>query len=143
MDSYMHRDTVANHKLAAMGKAHKDFKWYAFECVGPDIMFTGAVVTGIVSKGPRKGRPRYARESIRVVVTDAECDAAYLRYEAETGKCGDCVGKGEVFTSWNHLTGSKYRECSKCHGSGLLESPQAADAVARSVTNQAEPTTRV
>ncbi len=113
-----------------LGDAPAAFEWYAFECVGPDIMFTGAPVIGTVSKGPRKGHKRYGKDVRRVVVTDAECMVEYARYEAETGKCGDCRGAGKVVSGWHHVTGTSYSECSKCHGSGLLASAQSADAVA-------------
>lgn len=120
-DASSHREVVANRKLGDV----PGFQWYRFECVGDDaIVFTGAIVVGTVTKGPRKGRPKYAKETRSVVVTDAEEHAEYRRFESETGKCGTCLGKGRVCCGWHHIEGTKYRDCSKCHGSGDLDAEQ-------------------
>lgn len=118
MNSSVHREAVANRKLGDV----PGFKWHTWECIGPDaIQFTGAVVVGTIEKGPREGRPKFSKDTRCVVVTESEEITEYLRYEAETGKCGDCRGSGQVFASWHHIDGARYRECRKCHGSGVLE----------------------
>ena len=122
MDTSHHRKAIADRKLGLV----PGFEWYAFECIGDDaIKFTGALVTGVVSKGPRKGRKKYAKESRSVVVTTAEEIVEYHKFEAETGRCGECRGKCQVFASWHHMEGTKYRPCHKCQGSGVLA--QVAD----------------
>lgn len=113
-------------------KAHplpQGFEWYSFQCVGPDILFKGAVVVGTISKGPRKGRKRYSREERQVVVTPAEELAEYVRFESETGRCGNCKGDGQVFARWHHLEGVSYRQCEKCAGLGMLASGVTSPAV--------------
>jgi hypothetical protein len=117
VDTSHHRKAIADRKLGTVS----GFEWYAFECIGDDaIKFTGAVVTGVVSKGPRKGRKKYAKESRSVVVTTAEEVIEYHKFEAETGRCGDCRGEGHVFASWSVGEGVKHRACHKCKGSGVL-----------------------
>lgn len=119
METSLHRKPVADRKLGAVVQ---DFEWYAFECIGDDaIKFTGAVKVGVVTKGPRKGRPKFSKESRSVVVTRAEEVVEYERFERETGKCGDCMGRGEVFSRWHHIEGVSYRECRKCHRSGEVD----------------------
>jgi hypothetical protein len=122
-----HTEEVANRKL---GKV-EGFQWYAWRIIDPDaVLMTGDVPTGIYTRGPRKGRPKFPKGDGRsVVVTEAEELAEKQRYEAESGKCGDCCGRGEVFASWHHIEGTKYRPCGKCGGSGLHARPQADAAV--------------
>lgn len=115
IETSLHREAVAFRKL---GTVPDGFEWYAFKCVGPDILFTGAVVTGVVTKGPRKGRKRYSKDERSVVVTPAEELEQYCAFEASTGQCGNCKGSGKVFSRWHHIEGVTYRECGRCQGSG-------------------------
>jgi len=83
------------------------------------------VQVGVISHGRRKGQPKYSADRKSVVVTIAEEQAEHARFEAETGKCGDCKGEGKVLAGWHHVTGTSYRECVACHGSGMLASMEA------------------
>lgn len=107
-----HAETVARRKL----NAPDSFVFYRWECVGPDLMLTGCVSSGLVTKGKRIGRPRYDGPKQSCCVTDAEILLEHQRYEAETGCCGECMGTGQVFSGWNYLTGTRYRECDVCKG---------------------------
>lgn len=85
---------------------------------GDDLVVDGGVPR-MLKSGPRKGKKTWRDVPVqKAVVTRAELDAEHARYEAETGKCGDCFGKGEVFASWSTAYGTKFRECPRCGGTG-------------------------
>lgn len=110
-----HLQRVANRKVAAPAT----WEWFRFEAIGDDaIMLTGCDAVSVFTKGPRKGKPTYREPQRRVVITDAEIAEEYANYEAETGKCGKCLGEGRIWWGWDHETGTKYRECPTCHGNG-------------------------
>lgn len=99
------------------------FRFYSWEAIGSgrpedrDVLMTGCVVTRHYSKGKNKGRPVYDGPPLKVVVTEAEEAAERARIEAE-GRCGECQGEGTVFGGWHHITGTEYRECRRCRGTG-------------------------
>jgi len=84
---------------------------------GRDFVVEGGVPR-ILTRGPRKGRKRWDGPRLKTVVTGAEIDAEHARYEAETGNCGDCGGKGEVFASWSVTDGTMMRPCQRCNATG-------------------------
>jgi hypothetical protein len=116
-----HRATVANRKIGVI----PNFLWHSWECLDTadgSVLMTGCVSSGLVTKGPRKGRPRYDGEPKRVVVTDGELLTEKARYECEEGKCSECGGDGQEFAGWNHITGTRWRECTRC---GAPDNPEA------------------
>lgn len=122
MAAGLHRDTVARRKL----NAPPGFEFFKFQCIGNDaIALTGCVSSGVFTKGKRKGRPRYDGKPLTAVVTDAEAAAERARYEAETGKCGECCGSGQLFAGWHHIDGTTYRPCHVCAGTGMLAARQS------------------
>jgi hypothetical protein len=110
-----HRKAVGLRKLGSpIG-----FEFYRWEVIsGDSTLLTGCVVTRTYSKGPRKGRPVYDGQAMKAVVTEDEEQAECVRYESETGQCGTCGGDGKEFDGWNHNTGTKWRECRRCSGTG-------------------------
>lgn len=129
-----HRANLAMRKIGAI----PGFEFYEWRCLDdPDgsVMLTGAVVTGTVTKGKRKGKKRWDETRKRVVIiTDAEMLAERRRFEREEGKCAECGGDGQAFKSWNHETGTAWRTCVKCGGSGKPLSVGAVDPVGERVT---------
>jgi len=114
-----HRVAVATRKMGDI----PNFVWFAWECLDDadgGVMLTGCVSSGLVTKGKRKGRPRYDGERKRVVVTDAEWLAEKERFERETGKCSECGGDGKVLVRWDHIAGTTYGACFQCKGTGSL-----------------------
>jgi hypothetical protein len=79
--------------------------------------------TRIVTRGPRKGRPTFVdkKRTTTIIVTRSEEDAARAEYERSTGYCSFCVGSGREFARWDHLTGSWFRSCQKCNGTGKVK----------------------
>lgn len=115
------RERVARKKLGDPA----DFKFYGYEVIGDarDILMTGCVTTKLITRGERKGQPAYEGKPQRVVVTRGEIAAAAEAYEASTGKCSECLGDGLAFAAWSHITGTTWRKCQKCSGSGLRVQP--------------------
>ena len=111
-----HMDEVARRKV----NGPEGWETCGWERIGDgnDFIVNGGVPR-MLKAGKRKGQKTW-RDSVieRAVVTDAELKAEHARYEAATGKCGDCFGKGEVFASWSAAEGVKHRACKRCAGTG-------------------------
>jgi hypothetical protein len=106
---------VAREKLGVSD----DWLWFGWERVGDDALIVrGGVPIGTVSRGPRKGRPKWKMPGDRVVVTDAEQRAARARYEAATGLCSECQGAKEAWAGWSAEHGNRYRPCPRCGATG-------------------------
>lgn len=83
-------------------------------------------VTGICcplkTRGKNKGHPNYKRGDITTrrtcYITPAMEIEWRAKWEIETGNCINCMGKGQSFKSWHHLTGTEYQTCPKCEGTG-------------------------
>jgi hypothetical protein len=116
-EDYGFAGVVAHRRLAVADPTFRFLGWEGTDD-GSSIL-TGAP-TRTVTRGKTKGRLRYSGQKSVVVVTRAEEDAARRDYELTTGYCSDCVGSGRVFRKWNHLTGSTYCDCGKCHGTGKI-----------------------
>ena len=86
-------------------------------CLGYELR--GSVPIGTYSRGPRKGRPKWPRlaELQRVVITMDEVRQARIRWENETGLCSHCGGSGQQVKSTG-ISGTTYRECISCDGTG-------------------------
>ena len=109
-----HRERVAMRKLGDI----PNFKFFAWEAVGDATIMEGCVTTKLVTKGKRKGLPAYEGERVKVVVTESEVLAEAARYATETGNCPDCMGSGQEWRGWDHITGHMYETCRRCGGKG-------------------------
>lgn len=74
----------------------------------------------IISRGPRKGRRRWlaCKNPVQVVVSFGDVEDERARYEREEDKCHQCSGHGEDIAGWNIKTGTGYRTCPRCAGTG-------------------------
>lgn len=111
-------------ELCAREKLQRGADWQMvqWELVGDtnDAIIRGAVPSGVYTRGPRKGNPKFERPlTDQCVVTKAECLARAQRYEVESGRCSKCGGNGQEWAGWNHEHGNRYRECLRCKGSGV------------------------
>ena len=87
------------------------------------VELTGAVCAVNYSRGERKGQTNWSKRDRgterKVIITPAEHTRWLIAWEKRTGLCSHCVGKGQVFRSWNHQAGTTYRTCPVCNGSTL------------------------
>ena len=89
---------------------------------GRDMLIEGGIPR-LLKSGPRKGMKTWQGQNTqKAVVTGEEIEAEHSRYEAETGNCGDCFGKGNVFARWSMANGTETKACSRCNCSGLKPS---------------------
>lgn len=102
----------------AAARKNSEVTYFSSESVEGGFILTGAAVTGTVTRGPRKGRPKYARDKVRVIVSSQEVAAEEQRYERETGKCLVCLGSGQEFASWSRKEGVCYSPCRRCGAEG-------------------------
>lgn len=89
------------------------WEWGDVRAAGDDLIVRG----GVPNPGPRF-RKWKGVQLTEVVVTKAEEQAEYERYERETGGCGECFGEGQVLADWHRETGKEYRPCPVCGGTG-------------------------
>jgi hypothetical protein len=120
---WMHISEAARRKIAGP----EGWEICFAECIGGgrDFLVAGGVAR-LLKRGPHKGKKTWDGPRQRVVVTGNEIDAEYERYEAESGKCGDCMGRGAVVVGWSVTAGAKTQTCSRCGGSGEVRMPKAS-----------------
>lgn len=81
---------------------------------------TGAVPLRYLSKGKNKGKPVWPpRKDCEVFrFTLEQKEQVRIAWEAETGNCSTCGGDGQEFIGWSRVDGNRYRQCSRCCGTG-------------------------
>jgi hypothetical protein len=108
---YIHR----NHRVST------DWQWHTVNSANmPEDYFEikGAVPIGTISRGPRKGSPKWPKESQRYFVKWDDFEKLKLDWELETGKCYVCDGTGQELIGSSVSEGDRYRQCKRCGGSG-------------------------
>lgn len=93
---------------------------------------TGGVYP-LVTKGKRMGEPAWRRPEPgtkqTLYITPLEHSAWLLAWEKRTGSCSKCFKHpGQEFESWNHLTGTHYRTCTRCQGTGQAPAQEGGEA---------------
>lgn len=108
---------TAHNKLKTADATFRFLIWKATDD-GGSILEGGP--TRIVTRGPRKGRRSFVDKGrlTTIIVTRNEEDAVRAEYERETGHCSACLGSGREFAKWDHVTGTWFRTCKKCDGTG-------------------------
>lgn len=81
---------------------------------------TGAAPVGVITRGPRKGQPKWPpRNQMReVIVTPAEVAAVKAEWVAFTRLCPRCGGEGRIAWRVSTANGTEYRPCQACGGTG-------------------------
>jgi hypothetical protein len=97
------------------------FRWVSFpnnSSRSDYVLFTGAQCP-LFARGPKAGTPNYRLGTNKrtLSVSSIQAEQWGREYEAETGNCRECEGKGERVASVG-LSGTKYGPCSRCGGSG-------------------------
>ena len=99
----------------------EQWEWRSLEAVDKtgQCNMRDTIVTGGVphTSGPEAKRWKGVPVS-RVLVTDADVQAAIDAFEEETGKCAECSGYGTRACGWSAESGTRYRPCEKCGGTG-------------------------
>ena len=88
-------------------------------CGGIGFELIGAVPIGYVSRGIRRGRPKFPplRDMQRVYVSHEQLEKTKAAWQQETGLCVRCGGDGQEIARIDSL-GTTYRPCTICGGSG-------------------------
>ena len=96
------------------------WQWYRIEAIRDNFFLVeGGIPIGEISRGPNKGRKKWAKgNGDKVLITREEIDQAQSEYETQTGNCSYCGGEGKHVTGWNKDTGNKYITCPSCNGTG-------------------------
>lgn len=86
---------------------------------------TGAVPLGVVTRGPRKGRPKFPplRQLQEVIITPLDVEVARAEWVAATGLCPQCGGSGQTVWRVSTTSGTEYRPCQACGGTGKAQPP--------------------
>jgi DnaJ-class molecular chaperone len=109
-------------RFAESKSAIDGWQAYRWEQMKGGYLVKGCVPDGVYRSGRRKGRPRFKNPvkgtELSIVVSDADMKTEAEIYEETTGNCWDCKGKGEVFQSWHHIDGTKYKPCQRCNATG-------------------------
>lgn len=108
-----HMNTIAAKKAGIEG-----WEPYRWEKIARDAIAVTGGIPRLLTRGPRKGKKTWDGKGTTEVVTYAEMEMEFKRYEEETGKCGDCLGEGREFAGWHHIEGTKYRPCRRCNETG-------------------------
>lgn len=86
------------------------------------MLLTGAITPPPYKSGPHKGTPRWKARDVstekRIFIAHADQDAYNAAWEASTGNCSRCFGKGDLPWGWSRAEGPKRKPCVKCKGSG-------------------------
>lgn len=114
-----HLKRAALKKLSSGGPVPPDFEFFHYKVLPFDGIQLQGGVPRILKSGPRKGQKSWDRKQARItIVTAAEVEIEEKRWSSETGLCPDCLGEGQVFARWNKDTGTTYRACRTCLGTG-------------------------
>lgn len=89
---------------------------------------TGGVPLGVVTRGPRKGRPKFPplRQLQEVIITYGDVKATREEWVAATGLCPQCGGDGQTVWRVSTTSGTEYRPCRACRATGKAQ-PLAND----------------
>lgn len=101
-------------------------KWQVVDMDSPsrDILMTGGIPR-LLKSGKNKGRRTWRDSKLTtVVVSDSDVEIEKTNYEANIGKCHECMGRGEVFKSWSTTDGTEYRPCKRCDSTGKPPQPK-------------------
>ena len=90
------------------------------------IEIQGGVCVEKFSRGPRKGRPNWARrdkaKDRTLYVRMDEFNAFLVEWERDTGKCHKCKGSTQEWVGWSKAEGDRMKPCTRCEATGKAPS---------------------
>lgn len=107
-----------------------EWEWFEITCCEEDapkgfFRITGAIAP-MMKRKPRRDWPKRDKKSERkLFIAFAEYEAWEEARGERLDECPPCSGTGQVFASWNYLTGTATRDCERCGTSGKY-TPAAA-----------------
>ena len=116
----------------AREKAGMGDEWspYSYKCLPEhpqesELVEVIGAVAPLKTRGKSKGSRNWDkmdRATKRTVYITFKEHAEWVKaWEVKTGKCATCRGAGNEWCGWSVTEGSRYKECTKCHGSGNAE----------------------
>jgi len=130
--------------LAAEVAGIPGWQWSSSEAIDPPgtLLMTGAVYPVTYKSGPRKGRTNYGKPTPgterKIVVTRAQRDEFFARWEQSSGVCSDCFGdKGREV--WSTKANAKqWQTCKRCNGTGGVEGVERVEDPAKTAPVDAQ-----
>lgn len=119
----------------ARDKAGMGENWspYSYKCLPEHPQKAEMVeVIGAVAPLKTRGKSRGNHDwnkidpaTKRTVYVSFRENAEYVAaWEAKTGLCATCRGTGNEWCGWSVTEGTRYKACTKCHGSGKSRGEQ-------------------
>lgn len=120
---------IADHARERAGMP-PEWSWYHLETFPhsrgsePPLCFiVKGAVAPLKQRGPGAGKLRNWKKrdpatDTTVYIKPEEHLAWLAAYEARTGNCFNCQGTKQEAAGWNIATGTTWRSCSRCKGSG-------------------------
>ena len=109
----------------------KDWRVRIYRSLHPldAVELVGAVPIGYVTRGIRKGRPKFPplRDMREVIVTGDQLRQAQSDWEQETNKCYKCGGHGMETYKIDRDGEQTLRKCQACGGTGLTKHKRIAN----------------
>lgn len=102
---------------------------YEFEAIGRTadqreaklIRVVGAVAPP-KTRGKYKGLTNWYKRDLATektaYFTPTEHEEWTRQWEQKTGKCSECMGRGEKIVGWSAASGKRYKPCDKCGATG-------------------------
>lgn len=118
-------------EVYSLGAEWQAYKW---EAEGDRetgyLVLTGGVFRRRITRGKRKGEVNFKKpepNTLRTLVIPNVLHRAWrAQWQIETGYCAECEGTGQSWAGWGINTGNRYRQCTKCNGSGVHQATEAA-----------------
>jgi hypothetical protein len=113
MNHIVHAEIVARRKLAPLPQGWIVSSW---KPSGKDgILLSGGVPHPVTLWGDLSGK-LFEGEPQSVLVSFEEIRAESHRFEAATGKCGDCLGSGRTMMQERRSRTARQGTCPRCAG---------------------------
>ncbi len=118
-------------ELAGVGDEYRMASWKHKLARGknPERLCVELIVAPLLADGTVAWKYSVSSTRMKVEYTFPEHDAWVLQWEQKTGRCSQCSAKnpGQEWVGWNHITGTQFKVCSRCNGTGSSPAPHGID----------------